>query len=255
MLSKTLKISALAAIALFCTQTFADSGFKVPVHYNLELVDGASDPSNYSRFNRTLSLDEGKHQIVLTFKDTFKDGSTTRLVQSIDAIVVNIEDLKKDQIISFNYKLPTNIDQAERFAHQQKITLVDSNTGKNLAPAEASYFILTSERGFSLMRDYREELSSLGRLYAPAYVPGSERGITMTAYGAPTIRASPDGIGSNQIQQGLTLEPMSSSTSAMSTSTVGKGPNMATYNELVRMYNSADDATKLKFVKFVMSNK
>ena len=30
--------------------------------------------------------------------------------------------------------------------------------------------------------------------------------------------------------------------------------NMATYNQLVNLYNQADDATKLKFFKYIMSN-
>ena len=36
------------------------------------------------------------------------------------------------------------------------------------------------------MRDYRQELDSLGRLYAPAYVSNADKGLTMTEYGAPT---------------------------------------------------------------------
>ncbi len=254
MLIKKIKVSLIALAAVFGTQAFADTGFKVPVHFNVELVDGISDYSGYSRFSRMIELGSGKHQVVVSFKDTFKEGSDTKLVQSVNPVVINIENLKKDQVLTFQYKLPSGISQAERFAEQMKITLTDAD-GKPVPQSEASYFVLTSERGFTLMRDYKAELTSLGRLYAPTDVPDAQRGITMTRYGTPTIKASADGSVSGAPSQGLTLEPMSSSTSAMSTSAVGGGVvNSATYNELVNMYNSADDATKLKFVKYVMSH-
>ncbi len=252
MLSKNIKLSMLAAGALLSFQAFADTGFKVPVHYNIELVDGQSDPDSYSRFSRTVTLAPGKHQVVVTFKDTFKNGSDSRIVQSIDPLVINIEALKEDQVVTFQYKRPTNEDQAKRYIHQQKVTLSDT-TGKVLPSSEASYFILTSDKGFSLMRDYKEELSSLGRLYAPSSLSGTDTGLQMTEYGSATIRAGSDAKANVQTQ-GLTLEPMGGDTSAMSTTTVGGKANVATYNEMVRMYNSADDATKLKFVKYVMSH-
>ncbi len=254
MLSKKIKLSFIALAAVFSTHALADTGFKVPVHYNVELVDGISDYKGYSSFSRIIELGTGKHQVVLSFKDTFKEGSDTKLVQSVNPVVINIEDLKNDQLLTFQYRLPSNIDQAQRYADQQKITLSDID-GRALSSKEASYFVLTSDRGFTMMRDYKSELSSLGRLYAPSDVPDAQKGITMTKYGTPTIRASANGSYTSGPQQGLTLEPMSGNTSAMSTSAVGGGVvNSATYNDLVNMYNSADDATKLKFVKYVMSH-
>ncbi|MGN0903012.1 MAG: DUF2057 family protein, partial [Succinivibrio sp.] len=186
-----LKLFALTVTCALSFNALADTGFKVPVHYNIELVDGESDPDNYSRFSRIIDLTPGKHQVVLTFKDTFKSGSDSRIVQSIDPVVINIEDLKKDQLLTFQYQKPNNEDQAKRYSHQQKITITDS-TGRILPSSEASYFILTSDSGFSMMRDYRQELSGLNRLYAPSYVAAGERTVTMTDYGAPTIRAGSD---------------------------------------------------------------
>ena len=89
MLSKNLKFSVLAAGLLFSINAMADTGFKVPVHYNVELVDGESDPDSYSRFSHTVTLTPGKHQVVLTFKDNFKNGSDSRIVQSIDPLVID----------------------------------------------------------------------------------------------------------------------------------------------------------------------
>ena len=48
---------------------------------------------------------------------------------------------------------------------------------------------------------------------------------------------------------------MGGDSSAMTTSRTGQGKvNAATYNNLVDLYNKADDATKLKFVKYVMAH-
>lgn len=257
MLKKTIKLSVLTIGALFSLSALAQAGFKVPVHYNLELVDG-KDSYDYSRFSRTLSLTPGKHQILVTFKDTFRSGNDSRLVQSIDPLVINIEDLKDDQVVTFQYQKPSNESQASSYIHKQKITLVDRATGKPLSAEEASYFILTSDKGFSLMRDYRSELISLNRLYEPNYVAGANRGLELTKDGAPTIRATSE-IASADTQssnQGLALEPLSGGdTSAMTTSRAASSSvNSATYNDLVKLYDTADDATKLKFVKYVMSH-
>ena len=90
MLSKKIKVSLIALAAVFSVQAYADTGFKVPVHYNVELVDGIEDYSGYSRFSRMIELGSGKHQVVLSFKDTFKDGKDTKLVQSVNPVVINI---------------------------------------------------------------------------------------------------------------------------------------------------------------------
>ena len=255
MLNKTLKFSVLAASALLSFQALAAGGFKVPVHYNIELVDGVEDPGSYSRFSRTVTLAPGKHQIVLTFKDNFKSGSDSHIVQSIDPLVIDIADLKDDQVVTFDYKKPANEDQAKRFAHAQKITLTDVN-GKVLGKSEADYYVLTSDNGFSMMRDYKKELQSLNRLYAPTLVANADRGLEMTDYGSKTIRAGSEAQAADQgTVQGLTLEPMGGDSSAMTTSRTGQGKvNAATYNNLVDLYNKADDATKLKFVKYVMAH-
>ena len=162
-----------------------------------------------------------------------------------------------DEVISFNYKRPANEEQAKTYAHNQKIVLIDNNTGRELSKDEATYFILTSDSGFALMRDYKNELMSLNRLYAPNYVPNANREMTLTENGAPTIRAGSERSGSyqNQSTQGITLKPLANNSSAMKTSSASDSKvNVDVYNEMIRLYNQADDATKLKFVKYVMSH-
>ena len=252
MLNKKLKTSLLLAAALCSFETLG-AGFKIPAHYVLEFVDGDTNPSNYSSFTKTIELTPGRHQVVVSFKDSFSAGAgDRRIVQSVSPLVIDIYNIGKDDVYSFTHRTLTSFEDAQRFANEQKIELVNTSTDKPLTPQDASYFLMTSDRGFSMMREYKNELASLGRLYAPNDVPGSQRGLSTNAYGTPTIRA--DSSGSVMVQQGLTLEPMGGG-SAMSTSSTSKGGkvNHVTYNELVKMYNSADDATKLKFVKYVMS--
>ncbi len=252
MFNRKLKTSLLIVAALCSFESLAAS-FKVPVHYVLEFVDGDTNPDNYSSFTRTIELTPGRHQVVVSFKDTFNaGGGDKRIVQSVDPLVIDIYNIGKDDEYTFTHRPLTTFDDAQRFAHEQKIELIDKKTEKPLTPQDASYFLMTSDRGFSMMREYKNELASLGRLYSPADVPGSQRGLSTNSYGTPTIRA--DSTGSVMVQQGLTLEPMGGG-SSMATSSTSRGGsvNRATYNELVRMYNNADDATKLKFVKYVMS--
>lgn len=260
MFTKSLKITFAATALIASAQVLAETGFKVPVHYNVELVDGISDPSNYSRFSRMITLTPGKHQVVLTFKDTFRAGSDSRLVQAIDPVVIDIENIKKDQVITFDYKKPANESQAKVYAHQQKITLIDNTSEKVIPKSDAYYYILTSDKGFSLMRDYKQELANLNRLYAPSQVANGSKQIGMTEYGAPTIEANAENFAQAQnaaSAKGLTMEPMGVNNSAMSTSTTAAKSQMVndeTYKQLVKLYNKADDATKLRFMKYVMAH-
>ncbi len=254
--------AGLALLALaFSAQVLADTGFKVPVHYNVELVDGVTSPDNYSRFSRTISLTPGRHQVVVSFKDTFGGASDGELVSASNPIVVEIMNLKENQVLSFEYNIPTNLDQARRFARQQKVNLIDYKTEKPVNKEDAYYFILASETGFTMMRDYRTELLTLNRLYAPTYVAGSKRNIGMTDYGSPIIEATAasDLISGNYTQNQVMDAPALSASQNSSMSTSSKSGKKAvrgsvSFNKLVEMYNKADDATKLKFVKYVMSH-
>lgn len=258
MFRNAIKACLMLTALVFSSQVLADTGFKVPVHYNVELVDGISSPSNYSRFSRTIELEPGRHQIVLSFKDTFGGASDSQLVQATNPIVIDIMDLKKNQVISFDYKIPTTIEQAQRYGRTQKINLIDYDSEKAIAKDEASYFILASETGFTMMRDYRTELLTLNRLYAPTYVAGNQRTMGMTDYGSPIIEATAasdlmSGSVSNQTMSAPSLS-VSQSSNMSTSSKSGKKQGSVSLNQLIKLYNQADDATKLQFVKYVMSH-
>ncbi|HAR80433.1 MAG TPA: hypothetical protein DCR21_06330 [Succinivibrionaceae bacterium] len=260
---KTYKFGLAFVAAAFASSAFADTGFKVPTHYVLELADGISSPSSYSRMDRTVALNPGKHQIVISFKDTFGSNSDGHIIQAPDPIVVDIENLKPNQVITL--KVPHLITEydAEKFTRNQKVTIIDLATEKEIPASDASYFVMTSETGFTLLRDYRQELMSLGRLYAPSYVAGENRGIGMTAYGVPTVEATANP--GNPLQpyspKGQTMDVPNLSYSqenTMATSSKSGGQihsaKSVSLKQLVDMYNNADDKTKLQFVKYVMSH-
>lgn len=261
-LTKILKIGFVAAVLSFTNHVYADTGFKVPIHYNLELVDGIDSFPNYSKWDRTVTLTPGRHQIVVSFKDTFGGSDDSTIVQSSDAIVVDIYELKANQVLTFTFDPLMTRANAEDFARHQKVTLIDKNTEKPVSAAVAEYFVMTSEVGFTLMRDYRQELMSLGRLYAPTYVSGENRGIGMTSYGAPTIKATADGSSAygNRNRANMTMDAPETSyaqESSLSTSSTSGGPaakGKVSLNDLISLYNKADDKTKLQFVKYVMAH-
>ncbi len=250
-----LKASCFIGLSALALQALADTGFRVPMSYDLELVDGLDEPEQYSRMTRLITLSPGRHQIVVRFKDTFDNDKG--IVQAGNPLVIDIYALKTDQVLTFKYPAITSDDAAQRFARQQKITICDDN-GKPVPSGEAEYFLLTSDNGFTVLRDFRQELMSLGRLYAPAYVAGANRGLGMTEYGTPTIRAENAG---NLLHAGapsnITMDAPGTSyeqESSMSTTTKGKKRGSVSLNQLVDLYNKADDSTKLKFVQYVMSH-
>ncbi|MDD6319148.1 MAG: hypothetical protein PUA61_09920, partial [Succinatimonas hippei] len=76
------------------------------------------------------------------------------------------------------------------------------------------------------------------------------------SYGAPTIEATNDRSAVDSNTQTLDDPGLSvSQEDTMSTSSrSGKASGSVSFNKLVELYNNADDATKLKFVKYVMSH-
>ena len=81
----------------------------------------------------------------------------------------------------------------------------------------------------------------------------------MTDYGSPIIEATAASdlmSGDYQQNQVMSAPGLSSSQqSNMSTSSKkGNANGGVTFNQLVKLYNQADDATKLQFVKYVMSH-
>ncbi len=252
------KTGLVLLAAVMSVPAFAAAQFKVPMNYTVELVDGDSSNYDYSRMNRTITLTPGRHQIVIRFEGTFGPAKDARIVQSSNPLVIDIWNIADEEVMTFTYDMPQSIREAELYAKTEKINLIYADR-RPVPEDRAAYFILASESGFSFVRDYRQDLMSVNRLYAPGYVQGGDRVMGMTSYGAPTITAT-SGVGASNTPQRFSMEaPMTSAaqeSNLRTSSTSGgavAGPQ-GKLRDLINLYNSADDKTKLEFVKYVMSN-
>lgn len=257
-------IAAAAAAALSGSSALMAAEFLVPTNYSVELVDGETDNFDYDKSTRTLNLGPGRHQLALLFEGNFGTSSSVRLIQASNPVIIEIPNMPADATYTFKYPKPNTLDKAEKYSRNQQITLTDAG-GRTLSEDEAYYYILTGESGFTILRDFRQELLSLNRLYAPHYVQGSSRTFGMTAYGAPTITADSTAMmrGTAQAAGGATMSAPATSYaqhSNMATSSTSGGSvpapaaPSAVLNQLISLYESADSDTKLQFVKYVMSH-
>ncbi len=272
-----LKVGALAGALALSSQAYAAT-LAIPMNYSVELVDGQDSDFGYNRFNRTLTLSEGRHQIVLLFEGTFGNAAENRLIQAANPIVLEIANMPADANWTFTYPIPRSLDDADRYSRAQKINLVDADTKAPLSAEQANYYLLTSDSGFAILRDYRADLASVGRLYAPAPVmkelADNSARVSTTINGVQTVQARSAG----NIFSSQPAAPATAAGAVMSTTvTAAAAQNQAnataaaqgqpqtvqslsspvsaaTYNQLVELYNNADDATKLQFVKYIMSH-
>ncbi|MCK0526754.1 DUF2057 family protein [Anaerobiospirillum sp. NML120449] len=252
-LGALLKVSALAGALALASGAYAAS-FKVPVNYSVELVDGQKSDFGYNRFSRTITLSPGRHQIVMLFEGTFGNARDSRLYQAANPIVVDIANIPDNAEYTFTYNMPRDNREAEAYTRSQKINLINASTKAALSPEEASYYILTSDSGFAILRDYREDLASVGRLYAPARVfaeMANDDRTGVTAENVPTVKAREGGSAAAIAAGAAAAAPTVQATSKKAnTATVMN----AEFDQLVQLYEAADDATKLKFVKYIMSH-
>lgn len=262
------KVGALCSAIAFSISSYAAT-FQVPVNFSVELVDGKSSDFGYNRFDRTLDLSAGRHQIVLLFEGTFGALRDSRLIQAGNPIVIEIADMPQDAEYTFTYPIPRDEHDAQLFSRTQKINLIDAKTKAPLNEKDVNYYILTSDSGFSILRNYRDDLASVGRLYAPNSLESKkdEKNIAgVNASGVKTIEARS---GAAAVVAGGSVATAAVSNTAATaasqnaaeakaeTKTVQSFSNpsaAATYNNLVELYNKADDETKLKFVKYILSN-
>lgn len=145
----------------FCVNAYAGT-FKTPRNYHIVVIDGKKVSGMLSETTK-LELSEGQHQIVVQFKGLFRKGSDQYLYSAVDPIVVNLSNTGKDDEITFTYPRVTTYEQAQNYSNNQKIELIINDKPAN--KEDASYFILTSEKGFQLDRDYIADLEALNLLY------------------------------------------------------------------------------------------
>lgn len=158
---KNLIFTLLTSCLILPTSLLAAS-FETPKNYHIIIADGQKVKGTFSEENK-INLTTGKHQIIVQFKGVFKQGKDKILHTAVDPIVVNIQNVQENDNISFTYPRITNYSQAVDYSDSQKIDLCINDKIAN--KEEASYFILKSEKGFQLDRDYLAELQDLNLLY------------------------------------------------------------------------------------------
>lgn len=162
-MKRQLTAAALAlAAALAASAPAGAAVFSAPKHYSIIIADGEKVSGIFTE-KREIELGEGRHQVVVQFKGSFKKGGDRLIAYGVNPVVVNIPAAGESDVYSFTYPRILSYDEANDFADRQDITLTVN--GRPAAENEASYLILKSDRGFQLDRDYIAELKSLDLLY------------------------------------------------------------------------------------------
>ncbi len=159
-ISQLLQASIIGS--MFLTIGVQAATFATPKNYSIIVVDGKKTTSMFSSTNK-IELKPGQHQVLVQFKGTFKKGKDQLLVSASDPIVINLPNVDSDDNYTFSFARITSYDQAQDYSSKQSINL--TLDGATAEKDKASYFILKSEKGFQLDRDYIEDLKSLNLLY------------------------------------------------------------------------------------------
>ena len=267
--------SFLAGCAVLGLSLAAEAAtFAAPKNYSIIIVDGAktggviSDP-------REIELTPGQHQIVVFFKGLFKHGGEQIIASASDPIVTNIPDVQENDSITFTYPRIRDYGSAQDFADHQTITI--TNNGESVSKDKASYFILQSDKGFQLDRDFLTELNSLGLLYvSPENTAKQNRNdqklsncrdsgfkdcpdtIRSTAEARNTYLKNTEG-NSLRTQDGIPLTSENALESARRNEPLNKPAETPKVNGqmldgLKSIYNSADPATRKAFREWLEKN-
>lgn len=153
-------VCAMGLSVLPCASQAAT--FKAPKNYSVVIVDGQKTESYFSN-TKEIELKPGQHQIVVKFKGSFRNGGDSLVASGSNPIVINIPKTKDSDNFSFTYRRISDYQDAVNFTDNQVITI--TNNGEAISKETASYFILKSEKGFQLDRDFAAELQSLNLLY------------------------------------------------------------------------------------------
>ena len=259
-----MKLSKTKKTALFfMAATLASSGvyaaeFATPKDYNIVLIDGAKAGSFLSDSNE-IQLSSGQHQVVVVFKGLFKRGSDSMMVSAANPLVIKLPNVKDSDNITFSYHRIRNYEEAQDYADDQKITL--TNNGTIAGKETASYFILQSDKGFQLDRDYLSELKSLGLLYVSKENVIKEKDNTDKLKNCRssgfrdcpnTVKASSvtEQQNDQQIKPDKTNEPKVPESKQVS----GK-VNTGILEGMKSIYNSADKQTKAAFKEWLNKEK
>ncbi|MGN1394432.1 MAG: DUF2057 family protein [Succinivibrionaceae bacterium] len=223
--------------------------FKTPKNFSIVILDGEKQSSIFSN-TKEVELSEGQHQVVVLFKGNFRNGGNSMLVTATNPIVINIPHTNKEDNYTFSYKRISTYDDASDFVDNQQITL--SNNGQPVDTQTANYFVLKSEKGFQLDRDFRAELQSLDLLYI------SNENSQKIKKVNKTIKDCKDSDFVNCPNQVIApinqqIKPVENNNT--SSKQHANSENTQMLNGLISIYSSADKATQEAFKKWLQQQK
>ncbi|WP_409422998.1 DUF2057 domain-containing protein [Pseudaeromonas sp. ZJS20] len=184
-LSIKLLLPFLGWFASFCVAA-ADGHFTLPRPYVIYLFDGAPLKKQLLSETRHLPLAAGRHQLVVRFENSYKNGNDTDLIAG-EPVVVDFT-VKGDEALTLAFDYPRTLRAAEDFLQTQSVKLVDAS-GKAF-PAEIK--VMPKKDGLQIGRDYKEELMALGWSYDSLPLPEepSQAAATTTATRAQSTVAT-----------------------------------------------------------------
>lgn len=254
--------SVLAGFVFFALSLAEAATFSAPKNYSIVIVDG-SKSGNAIVNSKEVNLEPGQHQIVVFFKGLFKHRSDQIIVSATDPIVINIPNVEKDDNYTFTYPRIRSYDDAQDFADHQTITL--TNNGESVSKDKASFFILQSDKGFQLDRDFLEELNSLGLLYVSQEnnIKQEKKDDSIANCRDSSFVNCPKTIKASGITAKPSVEnpvkkaaPVSTKATTTVANTVAETTaNTQMLDGLKSIYNGADPATKKAFKKWLEQQK
>lgn len=155
----TVLLPTVAALA-WGNMALAAAQLDIQAPYVVELIDGKSVSAKLLEHGKNQPLQDGKHQLVVSFEGNYSNRTDTRFVTA-EPLVFSFESKDGQQIV-LDYKKPRNEGEAREFVKLQDVQLKDKVTGQRI---ESERFVMPKQEGFQLTRDYQQELVAMGKAF------------------------------------------------------------------------------------------
>ncbi|QFI54395.1 YccT family protein [Aeromonas simiae] len=155
----TVLLPALAGM-VWGNVALADATLEVMPPYVLQLLDGHGVNAKLLEKSHNVRLQDGKHQLVVSFEGNYSTRNETKLVTA-EPLVFNFES-SNGQKLTLDYKKPRSESEAREFTKVQDVQLKDKVTGQQL---QSDRFVMPKVEGFQLTRDYQQELLAMGKAF------------------------------------------------------------------------------------------
>lgn len=248
-LNKLLATSLTIATFIFTLNAEAAT-FKTPKNYSILIVDGQKVGGTFSQ-TTSYELSKGQHQVVVFFKGAFKNGKDQLIHSATDPIVINMPHVQDSDKITFTFPRVVTYDQAQNYSDKQKIDItINEEPAKK---EDASYFILKSDKGFQLDRDFLADLQSLNLLYVSE--ENNQKIIakddTLTKCRDSGFTNCPDSVKAPVSTAVVAKKPQAQANTVTAPSQANTKINTQMLDGMKAIYNSADKDTQTAFKEWL----